>query len=114
MLVLTRRLDQTITIGDPLSPQDAIEVTVIEVRGDQVRLGISAPRTTTVHRSGLRTALPGASVRLGCLLALCPFVCCPFDAKPFRAHCLIFCRGTHHAGHVYQLLPQAIPVNAPG
>ena len=50
MLVLTRRLDQTITIGDPLSPDDAIEVTVLEVRGDQVRLGIKAPRTTAVHR----------------------------------------------------------------
>ena len=51
MLVLTRRLDQSITIGDPLSPADAIEVTVIEVRGDQVRLGIKAPRTTAVHRA---------------------------------------------------------------
>ena len=34
MLVLTRRLEQSITIGDPLSPADAIEVTVLEVRGD--------------------------------------------------------------------------------
>ena len=51
MLVLTRRLNQTIMIGDPLSPGNTIEVTVIEVRGDQVRLGVSAPRTTPVHRS---------------------------------------------------------------
>ena len=50
MLVLTRRLDQSITIGDPRSPEEAIEVTVIEVRGDQVRLGIKAPRSVTVHR----------------------------------------------------------------
>ena len=51
MLVLTRRLDETIMLGDPLSPDDTtIEVTVIEVRGDQVRLGIKAPRTTAVHR----------------------------------------------------------------
>ena len=51
MLVLTRRLEQAITIGDPLSPADAIEVTVLEVRGDQVRLGIKAPATTAVHRA---------------------------------------------------------------
>ena len=45
MLVLTRRLNQSIRIGDD------IEVTIIEVRGDQVRIGISAPRDTPVHRT---------------------------------------------------------------
>ena len=44
MLVLTRRLNESIRIGDD------VEVTVIEVRGDQVRLGIAAPRGITVHR----------------------------------------------------------------
>lgn len=44
MLVLTRRLNQAITVGDD------IEVTLIEVRGDQVRLGIAAPRGVLVHR----------------------------------------------------------------
>lgn len=44
MLVLTRRPDESIQIGDD------IQVTVIEVRGDQVRLGITAPRTVPVHR----------------------------------------------------------------
>lgn len=44
MLVLTRRLNQSIKIGDD------IEITVIEVRGDQVRLGVSAPRDVAVHR----------------------------------------------------------------
>lgn len=44
MLVLTRRLNQSIKIGDD------IEITVIEVRGDQVRLGVDAPRSVTVHR----------------------------------------------------------------
>ncbi len=38
MLVLTRRLEQSIAIGNPLSPTVAIEVIVLEVRGDQVRL----------------------------------------------------------------------------
>ena len=50
MLVLTRRLDQTIMIGDPKSGEAPIEITVIEVRGDQVRLGIAAPRDVAVHR----------------------------------------------------------------
>lgn len=44
MLVLTRRLNESIRIGDD------VEVTVIEVRGDQVRLGIAAPRAIAVHR----------------------------------------------------------------
>ena len=50
MLVLTRRIDQTILIGDPASGEAPIEITVVEARGDQVRLGIKAPRTTAVHR----------------------------------------------------------------
>ncbi len=44
MLVLTRRLNQSIKIGDD------VEIIVIEVRGDQVRLGVSAPRNVSVHR----------------------------------------------------------------
>lgn len=44
MLVLTRKLHQSIIIGD------GIEVVVLEVRGEQVRLGIKAPRDVTVHR----------------------------------------------------------------
>lgn len=51
MLVLTRRTDEVITIGDPSSglPPE-IEITVVEVRGGEVRIGIQAPRTTPVHR----------------------------------------------------------------
>ncbi len=44
MLVLTRRINQSIKIGDD------IEITVVEVRGDQVRLGVAAPRDVAVHR----------------------------------------------------------------
>ena len=43
MLVLTRKTSQSIMIGE-------IEVTVIEIRGDQVRLGIKAPQDVAVHR----------------------------------------------------------------
>ena len=44
MLVLTRKPDQSIMVGSE------IEITVLEVRGEQVRIGIRAPRQVTVHR----------------------------------------------------------------
>lgn len=44
MLVLTRKLQQSIVIGDE------IEVVVLEIRGEQVRIGIKAPKNVTVHR----------------------------------------------------------------
>lgn len=44
MLVLTRKKDQTIVINDN------IEITVLEVQGDQVRIGINAPRSVSIHR----------------------------------------------------------------
>ena len=50
MLVLTRRLNQAIMIGDPKKAEECIEVTVVEVKGDQVRIGTQAPRDVVVHR----------------------------------------------------------------
>ena len=47
MLVLTRRKNQSIVIGDD------IVVTVLEVKGDQIRLGITAPRDVQVYREEL-------------------------------------------------------------
>lgn len=44
MLVLTRKRDESIIIGDD------IRVTVVDVRGDQVKIGIDAPRVIPVHR----------------------------------------------------------------
>ena len=44
MLVLTRRSQQSIMIG-----KDVV-ITILEVRGDQVRIGVSAPRDVEVHR----------------------------------------------------------------
>ena len=44
MLVLTRKLGQSIVIGDE------VEVVVLEVRGEQVRIGIKAPKNVSVHR----------------------------------------------------------------
>jgi carbon storage regulator len=51
VLVLTRRANQSIMIG-----QDIV-VTVLEVRGDQVRIGIKAPRDIDVHREEVFDAL---------------------------------------------------------
>ena len=44
MLILTRRPGETLKIGDE------IEVTVLSVKGNQVRLGITAPKEVAVHR----------------------------------------------------------------
>ena len=44
MLILTRRVGETLMIGDEVT------VTVLGVKGNQVRLGVNAPRDVTVHR----------------------------------------------------------------
>ena len=44
MLILTRRIGETVMIGDEVT------VTVLGVKGNQVRVGISAPRDVAVHR----------------------------------------------------------------
>jgi carbon storage regulator len=44
MLVLSRKKDEKIVIGD------SIRITIVEVRGDKVRIGIDAPKDVTVHR----------------------------------------------------------------
>src|SRR5436309_3112608 len=51
MLVLARQRDQTIVIGEN------IEVTVVDVRGDKVRLGINAPKSVSVHRKEVFDAI---------------------------------------------------------
>jgi carbon storage regulator len=51
MLVLSRQRDETIMIGDE------IEVTVVDIRGDKVRLGINAPTRIAVHRKEVYEAI---------------------------------------------------------
>jgi carbon storage regulator len=54
MLVLSRKFGETIVIGN------SITVTVMEVQGDRVRLGISAPPEVTVHREEVQRRIEAA------------------------------------------------------
>lgn len=51
MLVLSRQRDESIMIGE------TIKITVVEIRGDKVRLGISAPTQIPVHRQEVYEAI---------------------------------------------------------
>jgi carbon storage regulator len=51
MLVLSRQRDQSIMIGDD------VEITIVDVRGDKVRLGINAPKSIPVHRREIYDAI---------------------------------------------------------
>jgi carbon storage regulator len=53
MLVLSRKTGEKIVIGND------IEVVVLEVRGDRVKLGIAAPADVPIHRSELHEKLAG-------------------------------------------------------
>jgi len=51
MLVLSRQKDESIMIGDD------VEITIVDVRGDKVRLGIAAPKEIPVHRREVYDAI---------------------------------------------------------
>ena len=51
MLVLSRQRDETIMIGDD------IEITIVDIRGDKVRVGINAPKEISVHRKEVYDAI---------------------------------------------------------
>lgn len=51
MLVLSRQRDEEILIGDE------IVVTVVDIRGDKIRLGITAPKNVVVHRREVYDAI---------------------------------------------------------
>lgn len=51
MLILTRKLNETIMIGDK------IEISVVEIKGDHVKLGIEAPKNVKVYRQEVYVAI---------------------------------------------------------
>jgi carbon storage regulator len=60
MLVLSRQRDETIMIGDD------IELTVVDIRGDKVRLGIKAPAHVAVHRKEVYDAIKRENEQAAC------------------------------------------------
>ena len=55
MLVLSRRVGESVVVGDDIT------LTILEVRGDVVRVGIDAPRSVSVHRAELLTQLTASN-----------------------------------------------------
>ncbi len=53
MLILTRRISESVIIGDN------VKITVLGVKGNQVRLGIDAPKSVTVHREEIFQRIQG-------------------------------------------------------
>ncbi len=56
MLVLTRRIGERVRVGED------IEITVLDVRGDHVRLGIQAPRDTRIQRAEIVAAVESENI----------------------------------------------------
>lgn len=78
MLVLSRRVGESIVIGNEVT------VTVLEVRGDQIRVGIDAPRSVQVHREEVfrqleaeNTSAADAAARTQKLVARMPRAAAP-------------------------------------
>jgi cytosine deaminase len=63
MLVLARQRDEAIMIGDD------IEVSVVDIRGDKVRIGINAPRSVSVHRKEIYEAIHNENKLAGAIKA---------------------------------------------
>lgn len=53
MLILTRRVGETLMIGDEVT------VTVLGVKGNQIRLGVNAPKDVAVHREEIYNRIQG-------------------------------------------------------
>ncbi|MGC9327984.1 MAG: carbon storage regulator CsrA [Candidatus Hinthialibacter sp.] len=51
MLVLTRKRDESIIIGDD------VEITIVDIKGEKVKIGVSAPKTLSIHRKEIYEAI---------------------------------------------------------
>ena len=90
MLVLARQRDETVVIGDN------IEVTVVDIRGDKVRLGINAPKNVSVHRKEVYDAIRKENRDSGqiCTRATCRASGKPNAARPSRVQAKLSAPGT--------------------
>lgn len=68
MLVLSRLRDETIMIGDD------IQITIVDIRGDKVRLGISAPTRIAVHRKEVYESIKTENARAAAIAGADPEV----------------------------------------
>ena len=59
MLVLTRKLGESITVDDH------IKIVVVQIKGKQVRLGIKAPKETKIHREEVYNAIRHQNIAAG-------------------------------------------------
>lgn len=99
MLVLSRHRDETIIIGDD------IELTVVDIRGDKVRLGIKAPSHIAVHRKEVYDAIKRENERAAGLnerhiapgMAVAPKIS-PNDPRNSRPSISTSVRLTEHNG----------------
>ena len=57
MLILTRRAGETLVIGDDVT------ITVLEVKGGQVRIGINAPKSVSVHREEIYKRIQAEKIK---------------------------------------------------
>ena len=73
MLVLSRQKDESIMIGDD------VEITIVDVKGDKVRLGINAPRSISVHRKEIYEAIQKEKAENKCPPD-CMKSCCNFSS----------------------------------
>ena len=57
MLVLARRLNQSIIIGND------IEIVIVDIKGDQVKIGIKAPKTVSIHRAEIHQEIQDENIQ---------------------------------------------------